>query len=85
MSTRIDGHIDSVTANWKVDRLSRIDLCAIRLAVFEMLATPDLPVEIVIDEAVEVARKFGSGDSSKFVNGVLDPIARRIRNADASG
>jgi N utilization substance protein B len=66
-----------------VDRLSRIDLSAIRIAVYELLATPELPVEIVIDEAVEIARKFGTADSAKFVNGVLDPIAKRIRGADS--
>lgn len=75
----IDDEIAAVTANWKFERLSRIDLCAIRIAVFEMMASPELPVEIIIDEAVEIARKFGTAESSKFVNGVLDAIARRIR------
>lgn len=78
-SKEIDAHIAAVSANWKFDRLSRIDLCAIRIAVFEMIDKPDLPVEIVIDEAVEIARRFGSAESSKFVNGVLDPIAKRVR------
>jgi len=75
----IDAEIEAVTANWKFDRLSRIDLSAIRIAVYEMMATPELPVEIIIDEAVEIARKFGTAESSKFVNGVLDSIAKRIR------
>lgn len=80
----IDEQIAAVTANWKVERLSRIDLCAIRVAVYEMLAKPELPVEIIIDEAVEIARKFGTAESSKFVNGVLDPIAKRIRPIPAA-
>jgi len=82
-SDEIDAYIEAVTSNWKVDRLSRIDLSAIRIAVYELLATPELPVEIIIDEAVEIARKFGTADSAKFVNGVLDPIAKRIRGADS--
>ncbi len=76
----IDAQIEAVTANWKFERLSRIDLCAIRIAVYEILEYRDLPVEIIIDEAVEIARRFGTAESSKFVNGVLDPIARRIRS-----
>ncbi len=75
----IDAEIAAVTANWKFERLSRIDLSAIRIAVYEMLASPELPVEIIIDEAVEIARKFGTAESSKFVNGVLDSIAKHIR------
>lgn len=75
----IDAHVAAVTENWKFDRLSRIDLSAIRIAAYEMLATPEVPIEIVIDEAVEIARKFGTAESSKFVNGVLDPIAKRVR------
>jgi N utilization substance protein B len=81
----IDEQIAAVTANWKVERLSRIDLCAIRVAVYEMLANPELPVEIIIDEAVEIARKFGTRESSKFVNGVLDPIAKRVRPTPEPG
>ena len=75
----IDAEIAAVTANWKFERLSRIDLSAIRIAVYEMMASPELPVEIIIDEAVEIARTFGTAESSKFVNGVLDSIAKRIR------
>ncbi len=74
----IDAHVAAVTENWKFDRLSRIDLSAIRIAAYEMLATPEVPIEIVIDEAVEIARKFGTAESSKFVNGILDPIAKRV-------
>ncbi len=75
----IDAEIEAVTANWKFERLSRIDLCAIRVAVYEMMESGELPVEIIIDEAVEIARKFGTAESSKFVNGVLDSIAKRVR------
>ena len=77
----IDAHVAAVTANWKFERLSRIDLCAIRIAVHELMESRELPVEIIIDEAVEIARKFGTAESSKFVNGVLDAIAKRIRGA----
>ncbi len=77
--SEIDAHVEAVAANWTMDRLSRIDLSTIRIATYEMIASPEVPVEIIIDEAVEIARKFGTADSSKFVNGVLDPIAKRVR------
>lgn len=80
----IDAHVAAVTANWKLERLSRIDLCAIRIAAYELMENSEVPMEVIIDEAVEIARKFGTAESSKFVNGVLDPIAKRIRGVAAA-
>src|SRR5206468_1869505 len=57
-------------------RLSRVDLSLLRLATFELLARPDIPPSVAIDEAIEIARRFGSEDSPAFVNGVLDHIAQ---------
>ncbi len=75
----IDAHIEAVTLNWSIVRVSRIDLCVIRIAVFELLHNEEVAVEIILDEAIEIARKFGTADSAKFVNGILDPIAKRTR------
>jgi N utilization substance protein B len=72
---RIDGLITDALAHWQLDRLSRVDLCILRLATFELVAKPEIPVAVTIDEAIEVARRFGSEDSASFVNGVLDHIA----------
>jgi N utilization substance protein B len=74
----IDEHIVAASENWALDRLSRVDLHVLRIGTYELTATPEVPVEIVINEAIEVARRFGSADSPTFVNGVLDAIAERL-------
>jgi N utilization substance protein B len=73
----IDALVAEASDNWRVERLSRIDLNVIRVAVYE-LTSMNLPLEIAINEAVEVARRFGTGESTAFVNGVLDQIAARL-------
>ena len=72
---RIDGLIGASAEHWRLPRLSRVDLNLLRLATFELLARPDIPASVTINEAVEIARRFGSDDSAGFVNGVLDHIA----------
>lgn len=72
----IDAHIAGVSEHWKLDRLAQIDATVIRIAVYEMLT--GLPMEIAIDEALEVARRFGTAESAAFVNGVLDAVAKRL-------
>ena len=62
--------------------LSRVDLSLLRLSTFELLACPDIPASVTIDEAVEIARRFGSEDSAAFVNGVLDAIATSVGAKD---
>lgn len=74
---KIDAMVGETSRNWRVERLSRIDLNIIRVAAYELMAL-DLPLEIAINEAIEVARRFGSQESAAFVNGVLDQIAVRL-------
>ena len=74
----IDHVIAAVSERWRTDRLSRVDLNVIRIAIYEMTTPPELPLEIAIDEAVEIARRFGAGDSPTFVNGILDQVASRL-------
>ena len=73
---RIDALIAASAEHWRLPRLSRVDLSLLRLATFELLARPDIPPSVAIDEAIEIARRFGSEDSPAFVNGVLDHIAQ---------
>jgi N utilization substance protein B len=73
---RIDALIAASAEHWRLPRLSRVDLGVLRLATFELLARPDIPASVTIDEAIEIARRFGSEDSPAFVNGVLDHIAQ---------
>jgi N utilization substance protein B len=73
---QIDAQVEAVSEHWKLDRLAQIDATVIRIAVYEM--THGLPMEIAINEAVEVARRFGTTESAAFVNGVLDAVAKRL-------
>ena len=72
---QIDELIASASKNWRIDRMSRVDRNILRLGACELLAFPDVPVKVVINEAVELAKRFGTAESSAFVNGVLDRIA----------
>lgn len=74
--SEIDARVAEVAENWKLDRLAQIDATVIRIAAYEMMT--GLPREIAIDEAVEVARRYGTAESAAFVNGVLDAIANRL-------
>jgi N utilization substance protein B len=68
--------VTAVSAHWKLDRLAQIDATVIRIAVYELMT--GLPVEIAINEAVEVVRRYGTAESAAFVNGVLDAVAKRL-------
>jgi N utilization substance protein B len=75
----LDALIQGESLNWRLERMSRVDRNLLRLSTFELVYMRTLPGEIVINEAVELAREFGSDGSSSFVNGVLDPIASKLR------
>ena len=72
---RIDELIAAAAEHWQLPRLSRVDLNVLRLGTFELMARPEIPAAVTLNEAIEIARRFGSEDSSGFVNGVLDHIA----------
>ncbi len=74
-TTQVDELITGSSKNWRIDRMSRVDRNILRLGTAELLAFPDVPVKVVINEAVELAKRFGTAESSAFVNGVLDRIA----------
>lgn len=72
----IDSAIESCSENWSVERMSVIDRNILRLAVYELLYCLETPFKVVIDEAVELAKTYGTEESSAFVNGVLDKVYR---------
>ncbi|MBM4335720.1 MAG: transcription antitermination factor NusB [Deltaproteobacteria bacterium] len=80
----IDLAIGRASENWKVERLAAVDRAVLRIATYELLHEPETPPEVVIDEAVEIARRFGGERSPAFVNGVLDVIARQVHGARES-
>jgi transcription antitermination protein NusB len=71
----IDKIIVEKSKNWAISRMARVDLNIIRLAVFELVFISDIPRNVTINEAIEVAKKFGTEDSPSFINGMLDEIA----------
>ena len=81
----IDDAIESVSTNWRLDRMARVDRNILQLAVHELLHRPEVPVKVVINEAIELGKKYGSESSGAFINGVLDKIAQSLpaaRRAD---
>src|SRR5512147_2372601 len=74
----IDEVIEGASANWRLDRMARVDRNVLRLAVHELLHRPDVPIKVAINEAVELGKKYGAEGSGAFVNGVLDGIASRL-------
>lgn len=70
----IDGKISEHATNWQLKRMAVIDRNVLRIGVFELLHTSDIPPKVAINEAVELAKKYGDIESSKFVNGILDKI-----------
>jgi N utilization substance protein B len=75
----IDAIISAHAEGWTIERMPSIDLQILRMGVFEILARPDVPVAVVLDEAVELAKRFSTDDSGRYVNGVLAAIGRRHR------
>jgi N utilization substance protein B len=73
----IDETIERISTNWRLDRMAKVDRNVLRLAVYELLRT-DVPVKVVINEAIELGKKFGSESSGAFVNGVLDRVAAEL-------
>lgn len=71
----IDDVIAGVAEGWKINRMSKVDLTIMRLAYYEMKFDDDIPVIVAINEAVELAKKYGGDDSSSFINGILAKLA----------
>ncbi|HEX9442569.1 MAG TPA: transcription antitermination factor NusB [Candidatus Binatia bacterium] len=71
----IDPLVERSAENWRLERMSKVDLVILRLATFELLFCPDIPKNVSLDEAIEIGKRFGSADSSNFINGVLDKVA----------
>jgi len=75
----IDELITGHSTNWKLSRMAAVDKNILRVAVYEIMNCRDIPVKVTINEAVEIAKKFGSAESGSFVNGVLDNVAKGFK------
>lgn len=76
--SEIDQHIKDSLKNWDFDRLEKVSLAILRMSIYALIYQKDIPPKVVIDEAVEITKEFGTDDSYRFVNGILDTIKKKI-------
>ena len=77
-SEEIDKNIEAHAQNWRMERMATVDRNVMRAAVAEMMSSPQTPAPIIINEALEIARKFSSPEAINFINGVLDSVAKSL-------
>ena len=75
----IDPMIERCSTNWRLDRMPRVDRNVLRLAAFELMHSADVPTKVVINEAIELGKRYGSEESGAFINGILDKLAGELR------
>ena len=73
---QLDELLREHSTNWSLERMSRVDLALLRLGAYELLKTPEVPVNVVINEAIEIGKRYGTEETPGFVNGILDKISR---------
>ena len=78
---KLDEHISSKLKGWKMNRISKVALTVLRMAVFEMLFVDDVPVSVSINEAVELTKEFAAPSDASFVNGVLGSVAKELEQS----
>jgi N utilization substance protein B len=78
---RIDRTISGFSTNWALERMARVDLALLRLGAFELLFCPEVPASVIINEAIEVGKRYGTSETPAFVNGILDQISRTCRSS----
>jgi N utilization substance protein B len=74
----IDGLIQEWSAHWSLERIGLVERSILRFAIYELLYMPDIPPNVTINEAIEVAKKYGSGEAAAFINGILDRIKHEV-------
>lgn len=77
----IDGRLSQAAENWRLPRMAVVDRNVLRLGAYELLFAGEAPANVVLDEAIELARRYGSADSPAFVNGVLDRLRQSLQPA----
>jgi N utilization substance protein B len=85
-AAEIDGHIRGLAQNWDFDRIAKIDLSILRIAIFEMLFRKDIPPIVSINEAIDLSKQFSNADAKRFINGILDRLKDKTgRDARKAG
>lgn len=77
----LDGIIQRASKNWRLERMARVDRNVLRLATYELRYVPEVPAKVVINEAIEVAKRYGASESPAFVNGLLDRISQELKRS----
>jgi N utilization substance protein B len=77
----LDAKISAASSNWRIERMTRVDRNLLRLGAWELVYRPDVPRAVVLDEAVELAKAYGTDESSAFVNGVLNEVSQKVARA----
>ncbi|MDT8421215.1 MAG: transcription antitermination factor NusB [Desulfuromonadales bacterium] len=80
----LDRTIREVAKNWSLERMAPVDLTILRIGTYELLYQPDIPARVTLNEAIEIAKRYGTKESPSFVNGLLDKIAKNCNKADAA-
>ena len=78
----IDREIKEIAKNWSLERMTAVDLSILRIATYELLYQPDIPVRVTLNEAIEIAKRYGTKESPAFINGLLDKIAQKHREPE---
>jgi N utilization substance protein B len=74
----LDAAISQTSRNWRIERMARVDRNILRLALFELKYCPDVPVRVTLNEAIELAKRFGTAESPAFINGILDSTVKAL-------
>lgn len=78
----IDGYVEKYSKDWKINRIAKVDLAIMRLAIYEMLKREDIPNVVAVNEAIELAKKYSGDKASSFVNGILGNIIKEVGKND---
>jgi len=81
--TDIDARITGLLQNFRMERLAAVDRNVLRVAAYELLHCPEVPAPVILNEAIDIAKALSAGESGSFVNGVLDKLARSLREPEA--
>jgi N utilization substance protein B len=81
-NTQIDGIIEKCAPEWPLDKISKVDLVILRIAIYELMFSKTAPQKVAIDESIELAKEFGNETSPKFVNGVLGSVVNYLEKSN---
>jgi N utilization substance protein B len=77
-AAEVDAHIKTLAHNWEFDRIAKIDLAILRIAIFEMIFRKDIPPVVSINEAIDLSKEFSNSDAKRFINGILDRLKDQL-------